>query len=382
MPATLSVIQVDPSIYTGPYDAALTEGLRANDVQARWAMRRPRNGEAAQLPTETMEPVFRELPGGAKRGGPAAKLRSGLGYLAGWRRLLSMIGRTQPDVVHIQWPLLPLADAAAIHRARASTPVVITVHDLQPYNGAPTSRLQLLGFDAALRAADHLIVHTAAARDTLIERGFDPGRISAIPHGPLPLPVSPRRIVRAEDRWTFVLFGKLQAYKGAEVLIEAVGLMNAAVREGCRFIIAGEPLIPVQPLLARSAELGLERCIEFRLHHHSDEQMAELFEAADTFVFPYRQVEASGVLAMVSATGRWMVASDLGAFSEVLADGARGALVPPGDAVALAAALEQAVGRTPAPGLETTGPDWAEIGRRTREVYETAIAARRNGRPT
>lgn len=374
MPEPLSVIQVDPSIYTGAYDAALTEGLRANGVEVRWAMRRPRSDETPDLPRDGLEDVFEGLPGGAKGGGAAAKLRSGWGYLAGWRRLLSLLERLDPDVVHIQWPLLPMADARAIRRTRAFAPVVVTVHDLLPYNGSPTSRLQVMGFGSALRAADHLIVHTSAARETLLAQGFEGGRVSTIPHGPLHLAAALPPKVRTDQRWTFVLFGKLQPYKGVEVMLEAAAAMDPAARVRSRFIIAGEPLMPTGPLLARAAELGLSDCFEFRLRFHSDEQMAALFQEADAFVFPYLQIEASGVFALLRGLGKWVVASDLGAFREALADGAHGALVPPRDIGALARALVEAVGKSPAPGRAPAEPDWVEIGQRTRGVYEHVIA--------
>lgn len=372
MPNPLSVVQVDPSLYTGPYDAALTEGLRANDVQVRWAARRARADET-DLPREGLESVFGGLSGGAKAGGAVAKLRTGLGYLAGWRELLSRLDTLRPDVLHLQWALLPMADAAIIGKARRRVPVVITVHDLQPYNGAPTSRLQVLGLQRALRVANHLIVHTTAARETLLARGFDHHRVSVIPHGPLRLRTAPASArdagSRPDPRWTVVLFGKLQAYKGADVLIEAVAAMDPAARQRCRFILAGEPLTPIGPLRARVAELGLDDRFEFRMHRHSEEEMAGLFEDADAFVFPYRQIEASGVFALVRSYRKWVVASDLGAFREALADGSQGTLVPPGDPLALARALEAAIGRTPAEGA-AAGPDWPEIGRLTREVYK------------
>jgi glycosyltransferase involved in cell wall biosynthesis len=373
MPDPLSVIQVDASFYTGPYDAGLTEGLRANGVQVSWATRRPRPEETMDLPRQSLEHVFGGLAGGAKGRGPAAKLRSGWGYLAGWMRLLSMVERLEPDVLHIQWPLLPLADAAAIRRAQAVAPVVVTVHDLLPYNGAPTSRLQIMGLGSALRAADHLIVHTSAARETLLARGFGAERVSTIPHGPLRLNAPARPKTRTDARWTFVFFGKLQPYKGVEVLLEAAGLMDPAARARSRFIVAGEPLMSTAPLLARAAELGLSDSFEFRLHRQSDEEMAALFQDADAFVFPYLQIEASGVFALLRSFGKWVVASDLGAFREALADGAHGALVPPRDPTALSHALTDAVGRAPAPGRAPAWPSWVEIGQRTRGVYETVM---------
>jgi len=168
----LSTLLVDPSLFTGAYDLALTEGLEANGVSARWATRPLRPGETCEIPADLVEPVFYlGASGSAKIEGKAAQVRKGMSHLRSLRRLIALRDRLGPDIVHFQWILLPVADSVAIRRLRRETPVVITVHDTTPFNGAPTSRLQLLGYGAVLRLADRLVVHTRQGREALVAAG-------------------------------------------------------------------------------------------------------------------------------------------------------------------------------------------------------------------
>jgi glycosyltransferase involved in cell wall biosynthesis len=109
-----------------------------------------------------------------------------------------------------------------------------------------------------------------------------------------------------------------------------------------------------------------------------------LFAPGSVAVFPYREIEASGVLSLAIAHARPIIASRLGMFAEALTDGVHGRLVAPGDIAALTAAMAGmiedrdftlAAGRAVA-RLARDVPDWVEIGRRTARLYATCRAAR------
>ena len=377
MSKAVAALLVDPGVFTGPYDAALAAGLQAAGVRVRFAGRGPRRGETYEIPPDLIETIY--YPGvqeTAKGSGPLLKLRKAASHVLSNGRLLKLARKGQFDVVHFQWAVLPVLDAPLMRRLARRRPVILTVHDLAPFNGSPTSKLQTVGFDRALQAATRIVVHTEAARETLIGRGHDPRHVATIPHGPLTLstPIPPRAPRDPAAPWTIVLFGKIQAYKGVDLLLEALGRLPAQDRARLKVVIAGEPFIPMEPLLALAAEHRLGDTVEFRLKRLDDGEMASLFASADAFVFPYRHIEASGVLHLILPYGRWIVASDLGAFRELLVGGHNGDLVPVGDPDALAAALLASIDRSCAPGDETHVVGWDEIGARTRALYEDALA--------
>jgi glycosyltransferase involved in cell wall biosynthesis len=158
-------------------------------------------------------------------------------------------------------------------------------------------------------------------------------------------------------------------------LVEALGLLSLQDRSKLRVVVAGEPLMPMAPILARHAELSLQEVIDFRLKRLSEDEMATLFADTDVFVFPYLQIEASGVFYMVMRYGCWIIASDLGAFKDAITDGRNGVRLAPGEPRPLADAILASIGKRPDPSLELTATSWEEIGVRTRSVYYDAIAS-------
>jgi glycosyltransferase involved in cell wall biosynthesis len=371
----LRVLLVDPSLFTAPYDAALTGGLIEAGVSPIWVTRPTRKGDRQELPIERTDPFFYKrvdeatwLPARLK---PLAK---GAAHLAGLVALLRKIRANPPDVVHFQWTVVPPLDALAMALIRRWCPLVLTVHDTVPFNGERLSLLQNLGFDLPMRLAHRVIVHTDSGRQTLIARGIPPGKIATIPHGALQLQVPlPQRTERPDGRYSFVLFGEIKPYKGVDVLIEAVHRLPDEVRRQTRVVIAGRPRMNLAPLEERIASLGLADTIELRPQRQSEEAMAALFVEADSFVFPYRQIDASGVWFLTQSLGRWMIASRVGIFAADLVEGRQGVLVPPGDSAALAAAMEQAVRQRLTGDAMPASDQWIGIGHATRNVYDALL---------
>jgi glycosyltransferase involved in cell wall biosynthesis len=370
----MRAILVDPSLYTAPYDAALTHGLLAAGVQPLWMTRPLRRGDRAEIPLECTDAFFYRRTDQPDRFPAALRpLVKGCAHLVGMAKLLWKVRRTRPDVVHVQWTVVPLVDAAAMALMRRWCALVLTAHDTVAYNGQKMSWLQQLGYTLPAKLAHRVIVHTRAGAETLRRHGIAEARIGVIQHGPLRLTASaPHPSVR-DPRWTVVLFGEIKPYKGLDLLIEAVAALPPVVRAQVRVIVAGRPRMDVAPLAARIAALGLGEQFELRLGRLSEEEVAALFAEADGFVFPYRQVDASGVYYLVRSLGKWLIASQVGVFAEEMgAD--EGALVAPGDVPSLAAALRHAIEARPVSRLTRAAMSWSEIGQATRSLYEHAKA--------
>ncbi|HEY0469145.1 MAG TPA: glycosyltransferase [Polyangiaceae bacterium] len=372
----LRALLVDPSLFTAPYDAALTDGLVAAGVTPTWAVRPTRKGDRELLAREHTDDFFYRRVDNLT-GWPASlrAVAKGSAHVAGLVRLLQRVATRRPDVVHFQWAVLPPLDALAIVFIRQFCPVLVTVHDTTPNNGDRLPLLQGLAFDLPIKLADRVIVHTRSARDTLVKRGISADKVSVIPHGPLEFRGQFRKVraPRTDERWTFVLFGELKHYKGIDVLVEAVRLLPLELRRKARFIVAGRPRMDLAPLLRKIAELQLEETIEVRPHRLSEEEMEDLFAVTDCYVFPYRQIDASGVYFLVKGRGNWLIATRVGIFAEDLRDGIDGELVPVDDAPCLSDALARSIVARAVPPRNTTGDAWSFIGRATGAAYRQSI---------
>jgi glycosyltransferase involved in cell wall biosynthesis len=376
----LAASLVDPSLFTAPYDAALTEGLLGAGVQPLWATRPLRRGDRRQISAACVDEYFyRHVDEAAGLPRPLRAVAKGFAHALGLARLVARTWRRRPDVVHFQWMVLPPLDVIAMSLIALRCPTILTVHDTVPFNGERMSLLQNMGFDLPIRLADRVIVHTQAGRQALLVRGVAAAKIHVVPHGPLRLAASPsaQALARERDpRWTFVLFGEIKPYKGLDLLIEALGRLDAPQRARMRLVVAGRARMDLAPLVARIAELGLQSTIEMTVKRLDEQEMADLFEAADSFVFPYRQIDASGVYFLVKSLGKWLVASRVGIFAEDMAPGVDGALIATGDVDALAGELARAAALRPPARAPDRGESWLQIGLATRQVYEQAIAAR------
>jgi glycosyltransferase involved in cell wall biosynthesis len=387
----MKICLIDPSLFTWFYDVRLARALSDNGHQAMIFGRAP----SAPLPADEAAFLSRhfypglETPWLRRLPHSLYLLLKGASHLESMARLVWRLRRWRPDVIHVQWAPLAVVDRRFVPVLRRIAPTVLTVHDSAPFNNDPRARLQRLGAIDIMRRFDRLIVHTASARARVESYGIPAERVELIPLGPL-LEIRRSSSCSAaaaghDDRVRLLLFGQIKPYKGIDILLKAVGTLPAALRSRCHVRIVGRPQMAMEPLLSLAAELGIAGQVEFDLRYVADAEIPGLLLSADILMFPYREIDASGVLMLALAAGRPIVASNIGLFAELLVDGRHGALVEPGNPSALAAALMPLISdpaKRLAIGSEVEAlhqriPAWSEIARRTAAIYQDLIDRRR-----
>ncbi len=276
----------------------------------------------------------------------------------------------------------------------AGVPVVRTVHEVTAAEQSrPPGMLDRALAWLHLRLARAVIVHDSAARSRI--RAAYPGavrRLAVIPHGnylgfrqlAAATPGATAEPPAAGGGQARILFHGVKRNKGLEVFVQALGLL---AREGVK--IRPRVVGPVAPgdedLLALLADIeGLER----RPGYLPAAALAAEYAGADIVVFPYLRGTTSGAVHVAMAFERACVVSDLPCFRGVL-EGEREALfVPPGDPVALAAAIHRLVadpalrrrlGRAAGRRERDPALSWERIAGDTVALYRRALAA--CGRP-
>jgi glycosyltransferase involved in cell wall biosynthesis len=307
-------------------------------------------------------------------------------------RLLRRLRRWKPDVIHFQWVPLPVVDRFFLQWFRKIAPLVLTVHDTEPYHGAPTSRFQLVGLSSTFQRFDHYIVHTHYSKEALVRQlALPEHRVTVVPHGVFPYYCelvsglgASGQALKIEGKKKVLFFGVLKPYKGVDVLLEAFARLPEPVAKDTVLQIVGYPWMPVEPLQSLARRLGVESRVSWDLRFVEEKEVALYFTQADVVVLPYRRIDQSGVLMVALAFGKPIVASRVGGFAEILRDGVHGFLVEPGDAESLARALARVLGDCQ---LRTRMADaverlaggelsWNNIAKQTARLYQAVLGAR------
>ena len=158
----MRIALLDPGDFTPAYDEELARGLRrlGHEVVLIGKHGGPLSSPEVRRPT-----FYALLANDRARALPEAVARSlkGMHHIVDMARLIMLLRRMRPDVIHFQWMPLPLVDARFVGALRRIAALVLTVHDSEPYQGA-ANRLMALGFTRLVRAADAVIAHTREHR--------------------------------------------------------------------------------------------------------------------------------------------------------------------------------------------------------------------------
>ncbi|BCW94728.1 MAG: glycosyltransferase [Fimbriimonadales bacterium] len=321
-----------------------------------------------------------------------------------WRRHLTplqvyrSLRAYAPDVVHFQAPHKGLYGGLYgepllwVFRwlRRKRIPTVVTLHSLwleEDFREMASERRLSESKRRALqrlyrryhwqlfRAATQVNALVAGDQNPLIQEfqelwGLTPFCIENEAHPCEPRAYTREQSQRAKESLGFVhrklvlAFGFVRPDKGFHYLMEAAGALIGAVPT-LQLLIAGEPRggqgqAYAQQLQARYEQMGCPDQIRLHLNYLSDDALEQLLLAADVLVVPYTRVMgASGPVHHALSLGKPVVATAIGqnrGLAEVCW------LVPPHDASALAAALQQ---------LLTDDARWDDYHRRARDYAAT-----------
>lgn len=193
------------------------------------------------------------------------------------------------------------------------------------------------------------------------------------------------------DQPLLLISGNIQEWKGQAVVVEAMGRIAARHPRAVCLVAGGvhrAGAAYAEAMQRRIAELGLPQAV--RLLGFRDD-MPDLIHAVDIVVHASVRPEPFGrVILEAMLAGRAVIASDAGGVRELIEDGVTGWLVPPGDAEALASALDRCLSQpTAAAEIGERGRTWAtrnfSLERHVAEMgaeYERAAAMRRSVRRT
>lgn len=317
----MRIVLIDPSLFTLPYDNHLAQGLAAHgDTNITLYGRTLRIQEEIHNTSYTFEPFFykysEKISPKKLLGKKLKTILKPIEHCYNSFRLCSILCKNKPDVIHYQWIPLPLIDLICINIfKKCGIAVVLTVHDTNPFNGSPTSRIQNIGWKRTLYAGDELIVHTQKSVEVLQKLGYALHKINVIPHGIFDFG-KPQEISVLTRNPIILFFGTIKPYKGVDILLEAFAKIkdktNAVVH------ITGQARHGLDTYINLATKLKISDRVIFDSRFISDHEIPSILHNANLLVFPYREIDASGVFFTALNYNTPFIASNIGIFKEQL----------------------------------------------------------------
>lgn len=275
----------------------------------------------------------------------------GPGALADIGRLAREVSRAAKPLAVIHANSQKSFVIAAAAGLLARRPVTWHLRDILAPPHFSATNIRAAAMLANLRASA-VVANSAATAQAFREAGGDAGLVHVVHNGIDAAPfdavseaqaASLRHALGGEGRFVVAACGRLAPWKGQHVAIDAIAKVPGAVLWVAGAALFGEDLY-AQALVQRAADLGIADRVRF-LGERQD--IPAIMRAADVVVHtavdaePFGRVVVEGMLARTP-----VVASDAGGVREILraGEGGTGWLVPPGDAGALARAIEEVRG--------------------------------------
>jgi len=237
------------------------------------------------------------------------------------------------------------------------------------------------------RQTDAVVVHSGRLAQVLRDHSGDVVReIREIPEGVSTFSLSPdvdrgraRQILGLDsDDPLLLFFGMIKPYKGLEYLLRAWSRVLVEFPRS-RLLIAGEPMLPFQPLERLIDNLNIRDSVVLKLGYVPSSEAQYLFCAADAVVLPYVEISTSGVVPVAYRYGRAVIATSVGGLPEMVREGQTGFLVPPCSEQPLAEAICRGL-RSPSmlADMGDRGRDWferehswSEVAHQTFQLYRS-----------
>ncbi|WP_158043796.1 glycosyltransferase family 4 protein [Skermanella pratensis] len=205
---------------------------------------------------------------------------------------------------------------------RVGARYVVTIHDAALHPGERFLPYQWW-LDWEIRQADGYVVLSDHVGSVLRTRhGTAIDRIAVAPCGPFNQFTDAGRICRpageARAPRRLLFFGRIIAYKGLDLLLDAYGRLKTTYPDLSLAIYGDGDLSPYRAALEGLADVTVEN------RYIAEEELPAILEEADLIILPYREASQSGVLVLAEAAGLPVVGTPTGALVEQIVPGVNG----------------------------------------------------------
>ncbi len=253
-----------------------------------------------------------------------------------WIRVGREIGEKRPDmVVFCYWMsfMAPCFGTIARRVVRnGHTRCVGLVHNLMAHEPSVLDRwftpYFVRGMQGFVALSKSVVDDIARVDKRNVPKAWSPHPIYDHYGRIMPKELACEQLAVSEEENYLLFFGFVRAYKGLDLLIEAMADERVKAL-GVKLIVAGEFYDDEQPYVKRITELGLGERVILHNEFIADEAVAAYFSAADLVVQPYRTATQSGVTQVAFHFEKPMLVTNVGGLGEIVHHGEMGYAVAP-----------------------------------------------------
>jgi len=296
----------------------------------------------------------REVPVFGGYGQAGRKLVKLAWYALGWCRIFVVLSRIGgKKILHSHWLKFSPVDFICLNLLKlffGDLVLIHTVHNIMPHE---KSFFDPWFFKRIYPIFDWLIFHSQrTVADYETRYGSLQTKHSIVPHFGYD---TPREGASPVQSRSILFFGYIRRYKGLEFLLDVLSRIDPEV--DFFLTVAGKPEYNIDSAVKKVAQSHLAGKVRWKTDWIEEEELADLFRSHSIAVLPYDRVDSSGALTMAMGYGKIVIASNVGAFADVIRHNENGILFAPGSEDSLYEALKRV--------LSDVG-EYARLGRNAR----------------
>lgn len=230
----------------------------------------------------------------------------------------------------------------------SDTPLLYTVHDPVLHSGeSRVNRFLNRYVDRDIQAAHKVIVLSSIFRQYIADHYKKNNHdIIVLPHGTFETYTNIGHKQAIASEWyqshlnniNFLFFGRIEYYKGIDLLLEAFSTIEKKYADCVSLLIAGKG--DFSPYRESFSKLRNVKLLNYMI---PDDEVISLFQGQHVVtVLPYRDATQSGVINLAAQSASLIIATNVGGLPEQLDEGKAGILVEP-TVQGLATAMEDVI---------------------------------------
>ena len=265
-------------------------------------------------------------------------------YLKALKELRKYIEENHFDVVHLQWFSLPWIEWIYVSMLKKLCKIVITVHDVIPFDKRP---LEMQSLDKIYSRANALVLHTETNKD-LFKRKYKASTPITVVSQAFCLKSDYHQIDSCEAKQhfgihqnavVFLYYGTIRPSKGLDILIKSIS--DAHRQNENVYLLAAGAFHNVNEkeyyTLVKEYLNETFSSVHFEFVPHEEEKW--YFSAADVLCLPYLEITQSGVAQRGLMYDLPIIATNVGEMKEVCRDAENGILISSGEQEELTRAI-------------------------------------------